>query len=359
MSKAAAYKRAGVDIAAGSEFIRRIKPLVRSTYGPQVLGDIGGFAGLYRLNGDVGLFRRRYKDPVLVACADGVGTKLRIAQALDKHDTIGIDLVAMNVNDLVAQGAEPLFFCDYLVTGKLKPSMGAAIVQGIAAGCREAGCALLGGETAEHPGEFPHGAYDLAGFAVGVVERRKIVDGSRIEPGDAVVGLFSSGLHANGFSLARKVLLEDAGLSLRRRVTKLGGKLGDELLKPTRIYAGAIRHLIKHYQVKKIIKGLAHITGGGLIENVPRILPAGLAVRIRRDARAWEIPPIFALIEKLGQIDRAEMWRVFNMGIGMVLICPRFNANYICRTLRGRKVKVEAKVIGEVVEGDGTVEIEE
>lgn len=360
MARNSAYKQAGVDQEAGNEVVRLIGPYVRSTLGPNAfVGRHGleGFAGLYSLYDDVPLLRQRLKDPVLVACTDGVGTKLRVAILTGRHDTIGIDLVAMVVNDLVVLGAEPLFFLDYFGTGKLTPAVAGEVVKGIAAGCREAGCSLLGGETAELPGFYRDGEYDLAGFAVGIVEKSKILDGSRIEPGDAVVGLMSSGLHSNGYSLARKVLLEDHKLALNRRLPELGCSLATELLRPTRIYAGAVRHLLRHYPVKKIIKGLANITGGGLVENVPRILPAGTAVRI--DPSRWDVPPIFSLIERRGNVAREEMWRVFNMGVGMALICPRFNANYICRTLRGRKVGIEARVIGEVVEGERTVEIAE
>ena len=273
MGKSSAYKRAGVNIDAGDELVDRIAPSVRSTFGPHVLGGLGGFAGMYRLNGDSALLRKRYEDPVLVACTDGVGTKLKIAFLSGRHRTVGIDLVAMSVNDLVVQGAEPLFFCDYFATGRLEPKVAADVIEGIAEGCRETGCALLSGETAELPGFYADGDYDLAGFAVGIVEKKKIIDGQRIEPGDAVVGMMSTGLHANGYSLARKVLLEQAGLPLDRKVPELGCTLAEELLRPTRIYAHAVRQLLKHYQVKKIIKGLMHITGSGPMENIQRLLP--------------------------------------------------------------------------------------
>ncbi|MGQ0810873.1 MAG: phosphoribosylformylglycinamidine cyclo-ligase [Nitrospiraceae bacterium] len=302
------YRDAGVNIDAGDEFVDRIKPLVRSTFRPEVLADLGGFGGLFRFPAN------RYADPVLVSGTDGVGTKLKIAFQMDRHDTVGIDLVAMCVNDIAVSGAEPLFFLDYFATGKLSLETAEAVVGGVAKGCRQAGCALIGGETAEMPSFYAAGEYDLAGFAVGVVDRPKIIDGHTIIPGDVVIGLASTGLHSNGYSLARRVLLEDGGLTLDRRLPELDLPLGEVLLAPTRIYAKQILALAQEFPVK----GVAHITGGGITENLPRVLPKGCGVRI--DRRAWSAPPIFRLIQSRGLVAIEEMYRVFNMGIGLVLI---------------------------------------
>lgn len=304
------YRDAGVDIDAGDEFVDRIKPLVHSTFRPEVLTDLGGFGGLF------GLQASKYKEPVLVSGTDGVGTKLKIAFMMDKHDTVGIDLVAMCVNDIAVSGAEPLFFLDYFATGKLSVSKAQEVVAGIAEGCRQAGCALIGGETAEMPSFYPDGEYDLAGFAVGVVEKSKIVDGKTIRPGDIVIGLASSGLHSNGYSLARRVLFEQAKLSVADRMPELDRSLGDVLLAPTRIYAKQILSLIQDFP----IKGIAHITGGGITENLPRVFPKGVLARINR--KAWPIPPIFQIMGQLGKVEREEMYRVFNMGIGLILVVP-------------------------------------
>ncbi len=304
------YREAGVDIDAGDEFVDRIKPLVRSTFRPEVLTDLGGFGGLFGLRAD------RYKEPVLVSGTDGVGTKLKIAFMMDKHDTVGIDLVAMCVNDIAVSGAEPLFFLDYFATGKLSVSKAQEVVKGIAEGCRQAGCALIGGETAEMPSMYTDGEYDLAGFAVGVVDRPKIIDGKSIVPGDVLIGLASSGLHSNGYSLARRVLFDHAKLSTRSMLPELGRPLGEVLLTPTRIYAKQILSLIQEFP----IKGLAHITGGGITENLPRVFPNGVQARI--DRNAWTVPPIFQIVSRLGQVERDEMYRVFNMGIGLILVVP-------------------------------------
>ncbi|MEP6887941.1 MAG: phosphoribosylformylglycinamidine cyclo-ligase [Nitrospirales bacterium] len=302
------YKQAGVDINAGDEFVNRIKPLVRSTFRPEVLTDLGGFGGLFRLQAS------RYTDPVLVSGTDGVGTKLKIAFLMDRHDTVGIDLVAMCVNDVAVSGAEPLFFLDYLATGKLAVPKAESIVKGIAEGCRQAGCALIGGETAEMPSFYPDGEYDLAGFAVGVVDRPKIIDGTTIQAGDVLIGVASTGLHSNGYSLARRVLLDDGKLTVDSRLTDLDLPLGEVLLTPTRIYAKQILALTSELA----IKGIAHITGGGLTENLPRIFPAQCRARIQR--QTWPIPTIFTVLAKMGGIEREEMYRVFNMGIGLVVI---------------------------------------
>jgi phosphoribosylformylglycinamidine cyclo-ligase len=302
------YREAGVDIDAGNEFVRRITPLVRSTFRPEVLTDLGGFGGLFRFDA------ARYIEPVLVSGTDGVGTKLKIAFLMDRHDTVGIDLVAMCVNDVAVSGAEPLFFLDYLATGKLAVPKAEAIVKGIAEGCRQAGCALIGGETAEMPSFYPEGEYDLAGFAVGVVDRPKIIDGRDIRPGDVLIGLASSGLHSNGYSLARRVLFEQGRLTVTSRVPGLDRPLGEVLLTPTRIYAKQILGMA----ASGAIRGIAHITGGGLTENLPRIFPKGCGAVITRGS--WPVPPIFAVLQKLGSISDDEMFRVFNMGIGLVLV---------------------------------------
>ena len=304
------YRDAGVDIDAGDEFVDRIKPLVRSTFRPEVLTDLGGFGGLFRLQA------AKYKEPVLVSGTDGVGTKLKIAFMLNKHDTVGIDLVAMCVNDIAVSGAEPLFFLDYFATGKLSVSKAQEVVAGIAEGCRQAGCALIGGETAEMPSFYPDGEYDLAGFAVGAVDRPKIIDGRHIVSGDAVIGLASTGLHSNGYSLARRVLFEQAKLTVASRLSELDGPIGEVLLTPTRIYAKQILALVEQFP----IKGIAHITGGGITENLPRVFPKGVRARITRTA--WSVPPIFELMSRLGRVDREEMYRVFNMGIGLILVVP-------------------------------------
>jgi phosphoribosylformylglycinamidine cyclo-ligase len=331
------YKQAGVDIDAGDEFVDRIKPLVRSTFRPEVLTDLGGFGGLFRLNA------ARYTDPVLVSGTDGVGTKLKIAFLMDRHETVGIDLVAMCVNDVAVSGAEPLFFLDYLATGKLAVPKAEAIVKGIAEGCRQAGCALIGGETAEMPSFYPDGEYDLAGFAVGVVDRPKIIDGKTIQAGDVLIGVASSGLHSNGYSLARRVLLDDGKLTIESRLVDLELPLGEVLLTPTRIYAKQILALTKELT----IKGIAHITGGGLTENLPRIFPREMRARIQR--RTWPIPPIFTVLQNMGRIERGEMYRVFNMGVGLVVIVAQRDANAVIAKLAA--LGDQAYVIGEMAAG--------
>jgi len=336
------YKQSGVDIDAGNEFIRRIKPLVRGTFRSEVLTDLGGFGGLFKLQTD------RYKEPVLVSGTDGVGTKLKIAFLMDKHDTVGIDLVAMCVNDIAVSGAEPLFFLDYFATGKLAVSRGEAVVRGIAEGCKQAGCALIGGETAEMPSFYPEGEYDLAGFAVGVVDKPKIIDGATIKSGDVLVGLASTGLHSNGFSLARRALFEDGGLDVRSKLVDLDRPLGDVLLTPTRIYAKQVLALAAEFQVK----GIAHITGGGLTENLPRVFPKDCKAQLRQGS--WPVPPIFSLIKKIGRVDEAEMHRVFNMGIGLVLIVPSRDADAVIA--RAATFGDKGYKIGEMVSGEPGVE---
>ena len=333
-TKAITYKEAGVDIHAGDQMVDLIKPLVRRTFGPRVMGSLGGFAGLFRLDYNEKLFKHNYKEPVLAACTDGVGTKLKIAFMMNKVDTVGIDLVAMNVNDLICCGAEPLFFLDYIATGKLDPNKMASILKGVSDGCVESNCcAILGGETAEMPDLYKSDEFDLAGFAVGVVERKRIIDGSLVEAGDVAIALASSGLHSNGYGLARRVLLDRANMKLDDRPPELGGAtLGEELLRPTRIYVKSVLDIIHRYKVKKVVHGLAHITGSGLPGNLPRILPDGLTVRVKRDS--WQIPPIFKLIAAKGPVDPIEMMNVFNMGVGFVMIVAAAYAVPIMSRLR-------------------------
>lgn len=331
------YRQAGVDIEAGNEFVRRITPLVRATFRPEVLTDLGGFGGLFRFEAS------RYTDPVLVSGTDGVGTKLKIAFMMDRHETVGIDLVAMCANDIAVSGAEPLFFLDYLATGKLTVSKAEAIVKGIAEGCRQAGCALIGGETAEMPSFYADGEYDLAGFAVGVVDRPKIIDGRDIRPGDILVGLASTGLHSNGYSLARRILFENGGLTVESRLADLDRCLGEVLLTPTRIYAKQILAIAAGVP----IKGIAHITGGGLTENLPRIFPKDCRARLHRGS--WPVPPIFTVLEKMGKVPVDEMYRVFNMGIGLVLVLPSDCVDAVMA--KTASLGDRAYVIGEMVAG--------
>ncbi len=335
------YTTAGVDIAAGHEFVRRIRPLVRSTFRPEVLGDIGGFGGLFRFDS------KQYRDPVLVSGTDGVGTKLRIAFLTGRHDTVGVDLVAMCVNDVAVCGAEPLFFLDYLAVGKLAVGKAEAILSGIAEGCRQAGCALIGGETAEMPGFYADEEYDLAGFAVGVVERDQLIDGSRVRWGDALIGLASTGLHSNGYSLARRALLDEAKMLLDGQVPDLGETLGEALLRPTRIYVNTIRALVASGDIRAI----AHITGGGLTENIPRMLPKGCRAVITREA--WTPPPLFGLIQSCGGVDHDEMARVFNLGIGLVLVVPSDRADTIMQVAEAQGD--QAFRIGVIEQGESGV----
>ena len=331
------YAKAGVSIEAGDELVRRIGLIASRTKRPGVLAGVGGFSALFDLQG------RRYRHPVLVASTDGVGTKLKVAFMMKKHDTVGIDLVAMGVNDILTQGAEPLFFLDYFVCGKLDVDVAEAVVGGIAAGCRQAGCALIGGETAEHPGDFPNGEYDLAGFVVGVIERKKILNPKSIAPGDVLIGVPSSGLHSNGYSLARKVLLDVGRLKLRQQVPELGRSLGEELLEPTRIYAKMIRGLFAQYP----IKGAAHITVGGIPGNLPRILPEGRRAWISR--RSWPVPPVFDLIQRIGRLARDEMDRTFNNGLGMILVVGKQHVDGITAMLQ--KKRERHFLIGEIKKG--------
>lgn len=332
------YKDAGVDIDLADHIVKKIKPLISKTFIPGVLGDIGGFGGLFSLA------EQNYKEPVLVSGTDGVGTKLKIAFALDKHDSVGIDLVAMCVNDIVTCGAKPLFFLDYISIGKLSEKVAVELIKGIAEGCKMANCALLGGETAEMPGFYPEGEYDLAGFVVGIVEKSKIIDGREIREGDSVIGLSSNGLHSNGFSLVRKVFLEDKKYELEEKLTVLKKTLGEELLQPTWIYVKPVLHLLEKYKVL----GIAHITGGGLLENIPRILPEGVSVQINQ--KSWIKPPIFSLIQKEGKISDEEMYRTFNMGIGMVIIVPDGESEKILKELK--LMNYDSSIVGKVIKGE-------
>lgn len=347
------YKDAGVDIEAKGKFTTDIYQQLRRTFGPRVIENPGGFAGLFSLNYDSELFSKNSQHPVLVASTDGVGTKLKIAFMMDRHDTIGIDLVAMCVNDILVMGAEPLFFLDYMASSRMIPGKMKEVLRGIANGCCEAGCALLGGETPEMPGFYHDGEYDLAGFAVGVIERNKIIDGKGIGVDDVVIGLKSSGLHSNGFSLVRKVLFEKAKLDVNSKIKAINGTIGDELLKPTKIYVKPIRALLRHYRFKKVVKGMAHITGGGLVENIPRVLPEGCSVRIKKGS--WPVPAIFEIIQKRGKIKEDEMYKVLNMGIGMVLIVSKYYAPSIIKKLK--QLKEDSFIIGKVIKGNRKVEI--
>ena len=336
------YKAAGVDVEAGYEAVRLMRDDVRRTFRPEVLTDIGGFGGLFALD------KAKYEEPVLVSGTDGVGTKLKIAFMMDRHDTVGIDAVAMCVNDIVCGGAEPLFFLDYIACGKNKPEKIAQIVKGVADGCVMAGCALIGGETAEMPGFYPEDEYDLAGFAVGIVDKRKIIDGRDIREGDKLVGLASSGLHSNGYSLVRK-LLNPNKEKLSEYVGLLNSTLGEELLKPTRIYVKSILAVKGKYN----IKGIANITGGGFIENIPRMIPDGLRARI--DIGTWPVQPIFTLLQEIGKITVESIYNTFNMGIGMVLAVDPDEADGAVAYLNS--IGENAYIIGEIIRGEKGVEL--
>ena len=339
------YAGAGVSIDAGEVAVERIKGKVRSTFRPEVIGDIGGFGGLFALD------LARFRQPVLVSSTDGVGTKALVAQAVGRFDTIGVDLVAMCVDDLVCQGAEPLFFLDYIAVGKLDPDHIEQLVEGVAHGCRQAGCALVGGEMAEHPGAMDPGEFDLVGFAVGVAERDRLITGDHIAPGDVVIGLPSPGLRSNGYSLARKVLLDNAGRSLSEPAWKgASHTLADELLLPSVIYAPAIAALQRHVDVR----GIVHVTGGGLPGNLPRVLPEGTDALVER--RRWEVPRIFGEIQRLGEVSDEEMLKVFNLGIGMVVVVAAEEAHRTLDLLRTEGHR--AVEIGEIVPGHGHVRVE-
>ena len=336
------YRSSGVDIEAGNEIVRRVKALAKSTFTPGVLSDIGSFGGLFQpdLSG--------VTEPVLVASADGVGTKLKVAVLAGRHDTIGIDLVNHCVNDILVQGARPLFFLDYLATGRLSTDVSAAVIAGVAQGCKQNACALLGGETAEMPGFYANGEYDLAGFIVGIVDRPRLIDGRTIKAGDVLIGLPASGLHTNGYSLARQIVFDTLQLSVDAEIEGLGVTVGDELLRCHRSYASVATPLLD----AGLVKGLVHITGGGLTENVPRVLPAGLSASVRRDA--WTVPPVFRHLQRHGQVSDDEMYRTFNMGIGMVVVFAP-ESSRAARAILLEGGEAGAVEIGEVIAGDGQV----
>ncbi|MBE6098718.1 MAG: phosphoribosylformylglycinamidine cyclo-ligase [Anaerovibrio sp.] len=343
MEEKLTYRDAGVDIDAGNYSVKLIKDSVKATYRPEVLGDLGGFGGLFALN------TGKYKEPVLVSGTDGVGTKLRLAFMLDKHDTIGQDAVAMCVNDILVQGAEPLYFLDYLAVGKLDPEQVAAVVKGVANACKESGCALIGGETAEMSGFYPVGEYDIAGFAVGVVDKSKIITAEKVQSDDVLLALPSSGVHSNGYSLVRKICFDKLGFKGDEYIDELGKTIGEELLTPTRLYPKSCLPLIEKYD----IHGMVHITGGGFYENIPRALPESLGAGI--DANSWQVPPIFTLLQKWGNVDWKEMYRTFNMGIGMVLIVSAADAEAIKQDLAAKNETVFE--IGRVTTGNHEVVI--
>jgi phosphoribosylformylglycinamidine cyclo-ligase len=327
----ATYKDAGVDLEVYAESMARLPRLLHRTFSPRVMRLDGGFAGLFQLDFPSSLFARNYQDPVLVSCTDGVGTKIKVAIAAGRHDTVGIDLVAMSVNDALCCGAEPLFFLDYVAMHADDPVLLEQIVAGISAGCVESDCALLGGETAIMSDLYAPGDYDLAGFCVGVAERRRVIDGRAIGPGDIVLGLASSGLHSNGYSLVRRIVFDLAKLGIHDHVPELGRTVADELLVPTRLYARAVRKVLSYYRVKQVVHGIAHITGGGLHENLGRILPEGAQVAIERGS--WPVPPVFPWLQKLGEVADDEMDRVFNQGIGLALVVSSYFADSVSAQL--------------------------
>lgn len=345
------YRDSGVDLDKYQEAMERLPRLMQKTFSPRVIRRDGGFAGFFQLDFASPLFSRHYKQPVLISCTDGVGTKIKVAMLADRHDTVGIDLVAMSVNDALCTGAEPLFFLDYVAMPHDDPARLEQIVEGISEGCLQAGCALLGGETAIMPDLYSAGEYDLAGFCVGVVERDKIIDGSAIAPGDVVLGVASSGLHSNGYSLARKVAFEVAGLSIHDQIAALNTTIGEALLTPTKIYASAIQKVLQHYHVKSVVHGIAHITGGGLRENLARIMPPNVSATI--DPDAWEMPPIFSWLQQTGDIAGDEMHRVFNMGLGLVLVVSEFYSSRIRRLIADEGH--DCWVIGCIEAGNGQV----
>ena len=340
MEKKLTYRDAGVDIDAGNLSVKLIKDSVKATYRPEVLGDLGGFGGLFAMS-------TKYKEPVLVSGTDGVGTKLRLAFILDKHDTIGQDAVAMCVNDILVQGAEPLFFLDYLAVGKLEPEQVADVVKGVANACKESGCALIGGETAEMAGFYAEGEYDIAGFAVGAVEKSKIINSEKVKAGDVILGLPSSGVHSNGYSLVRKIVFDVKGFKGDEYIDELGKTIGEELLTPTRLYPKSCLPLIEKFD----IHGMVHVTGGGYYENIPRALPEDMGAEI--DATSWPVPPIFKLLKEWGNVDWHEMYRTFNMGIGMIIIASADEAEKIKADLQSRNEAVYE--IGKVTQGSHEV----
>jgi len=338
------YRSSGVDIEAGDETVRRIKSLARSTFTPGVLSEIGSFGGLFHLD------TTRHRDPVLVSSADGVGTKLKVAFLAGKHDTVGADLVNHCVNDILVQGAEPLFFLDYLATGRLSPAVAVEVVSGATRACRENGCALIGGETAEMPGFYADGEYDLAGFIVGVVDRERVIDGSGLRPGDTLIGLPSNGLHTNGYSLARRIVFEKLKRSVNDVVAELGETVGDALLRTHRSYLSVVTPLME----RRLIKGMAHITGAGIPGNLSRVLPRGTGARVVRCA--WPTPPLFQFLQNTGNVSSDEMFRTFNMGVGMILGCAVEHADEVRTSLAA--AGEQSYLIGEITTGDQTVTLE-
>lgn len=352
MSDYITYEQSGVSIAAGDEMVRQIHSAVASTFGPRVIELPRSFAGLFRLDYDERLFKKNYRQPVLVACTDGVGSKVKLAAMSGRFGSVGIDLVAMNINDMLVQGAEPLFFLDYLAVNKLEPVFVSELVKGISAGCRYSDCALIGGETAEMPDIYGKGDFDMAGFAVGVVERNRIITGSKIRKGDVILGLGSSGLHSNGYSLVRNICFTKAGLSMSEHIEELGGEeLGEVLLEPTRIYARPVVKLLSGYKVKKVVHGMAHITGGGLGGNISRVLPGECNAVIK--CSSWPRQRIFSFLQEKGPVEEEEMYRVFNMGIGFVLIVAEDFAGSITKKLSSYGEKVYR--IGRISSGTGKV----
>ncbi|OPJ55988.1 phosphoribosylformylglycinamidine cyclo-ligase [Alkalithermobacter paradoxus] len=331
------YKSAGVDIDEGNKAVSLIKDKVKSTYDNNVLGDLGNFGGLYSLKEFINM-----KEPVLVSSTDGVGTKLKLAQMTGIHHTIGIDLVAMCVNDLLCQGARPLFFLDYIATGKLDANKVDEIVSGIATGCKLSGCALIGGETAEMPGMYSDDEYDLAGFSVGICDKENIIDGKKVKEGDVIIGISSSGIHSNGYSLVRKIFIDHMKMELDKYIEELGQTLGEALLRPTKIYVSLVNNLLRNYEIKAI----AHITGGGLVENIPRVIPNGLSCKIQKDS--WDKVDIFSLIESFNLVEEDELYRSFNMGIGLVLVVDKDEAESILNDINKED---RGFIIGEIVKG--------
>jgi phosphoribosylformylglycinamidine cyclo-ligase len=352
MGKYVSYEQSGVNIDANDVMIDKIQTALSTTYGPRVMDLPGGFAGLFRLDYDERLFKKNYKNPVLVACTDGVGSKVQLAAEAKKYDSVGIDLVAMSVNDMLVLGAEPLFFLDYLGIHNLEPDVIAEMVKGVAAGCRLADCALLGGETAEMPDTYRLGDFDMAGFAVGVVERNRIITGKNVRKGDIILGLASSGIHSNGYALVRNICFKRLGLKMTDRIDELDGAcLGDVLLEPTRIYVRSIIKLLSQYKVKKVVHGMAHITGAGLPGNVPRVIPMNRDAVLEKGS--WPVPKIFKFLQEKGPVEEEEMYRVFNMGIGYTLIVAPDFADSIAEKLTSYGEKVYK--IGKIAAGKGEV----
>jgi len=346
------YEQAGVSIDANDRMVERISRSVAGTFGPRVIELKNGFAGMFRLDFNERLFKKNYKNPVLVSCTDGVGTKILIARMLNRYDTVGIDLVAMSVNDMIVLGAEPLFFLDYLAVNKLVPENVAKMVEGIAKGCKQADCALIGGETAEMPDIYRRNEFDMAGFAVGIVERGKIIDGGKVEKDDIILGLASNGVHSNGFSLARHICFKQQKLKATDKIDELAGAaVGDVLLEPTRIYVKPIVKLLSRYKVKRVVHAMAHITGGGLLGNIPRVLPKNCNALIKKSS--WDVPAIFPFLQNKGPVAEQEMFRVFNMGIGYVLVVAPDFANSIAKKLEKYGEKVYR--IGKITAGTGKV----